>query len=68
MKKKDAEPKAATSPIVKTYEMRNISLTERQIIEYDIQDNKVVATKEHDPDLGHIVVGKLIMLLQNQGK
>jgi hypothetical protein len=59
--------KPEAQPVIKTYRLVRTSLTERQIVEFDIQDGVVIATKEHEPDLGRIVLGKFFTIL-SQGE
>jgi hypothetical protein len=54
---------ATKSGRFKTYRIERTSLTERQLVECDIEGDKVVAVKKHEPDLGRIVVAKFLELL-----
>lgn len=68
MKAKQTQPLSGSpkGPVTKAYRLDRTSLTERQIVEYDIQDGNIVAVKEHEPDLGRIVIGKFIGLLASE--
>ena len=53
----------------KAYRLDRVSLTERQLVEFeiDVESGKVMHEIRHEPDIGRIVISKFLDLLASGG-
>jgi hypothetical protein len=64
-KRKLAAEEAAKPKYTYAFEVRRVSLTERQLVEYRLLDGQVAEVVEHQADVGPVVFSKLLRLLEN---
>jgi hypothetical protein len=64
-KRRLAAELAAAPKYTLAFELRRVSHTECQLVEYRLLDGQVAEVVEHNPDFRAMVLSKLLRLLEN---